>query len=158
MIHKKFLNRPTITQVLRDPWFDCQGNSQPLDVQALKDLSGQRERTDLYRALLTDVAARQNLAQLSELNDTFIKLDSNNDGHITAAELREGLQGMFREEELKRLVAVLGVADGGEVSYDEFLGELLALKIPEENALLQRLFNEVDVDRKGYLGPEELAE
>lgn len=158
MIHKKFLHRPLVSQVMKDPWFQSKDLGQALDTQALQNLARQRQRTDLYRALLADVAARQNLAQLKDLNETFLRLDVNNDGRISADELRQGLRGVWKEAEVEQLVNVLGIDGGGEVSYDEFLGELLAAKVPEENALLHRVFTEADVQGRGFLGAEELAE
>mmetsp|Transcript_47763 Transcript_47763/g.153817 ORF Transcript_47763/g.153817 Transcript_47763/m.153817 type:complete len:888 (-) Transcript_47763:108-2771(-) len=158
MLHKKFLNRPHLKEIMQNPWFQTGGADQTLDMQALKDLTGRRERNDLYRALLADVAARQNMAQLKDLNETFIRLDKDNDGMISAEELREGLAGTMRAEEIEKLIGVLGAASGTGVSYDEFLGELLAAKVPEENLMLMRLFDEADVQKRGYLGVAEMEE
>lgn len=158
MLNKKFLLRPRLTELMRNPWFCASGPGQVLDTKALQNLAQRHERNDLYRALLADVAARQNMAQLRGLNETFLRLDKDNDGTISAEELREGLAGVFRPEDIQRLVEVLGINTGGGVTYDEFLGELLAAKMPEENAVLQRLFREADVKGQGYLMTAELTE
>jgi len=158
MLHKQFLARPLVSQIMKDPWFQSQEQGQAIDTSALENLARQGQRTELYRALLADVAARQNLAQLRELNETFMRLDVNNDGSISAKEMREGLRGLWQPDHIERLVSALGLEDGGQVSYDEFVGELMAARAPEENAMLQRLFTEADSQRRGYLGMAELAE
>lgn len=158
MLNKQFLRRPTVSQIMQDPWFKLTDKSQVLDTQALHALANKNERSDLYRALLADVAARQNMAQLKELNEMFMRLDVNNDGSISADELRQGLNGMWKDAEVERLIGVLGINGGGEVSYDEFLGELLAAKEPQENAMLQRIFNEADTDHQGFISGTELEE
>lgn len=157
MLNKQFLRRPTVSQMMQDPWFQSNGTNQALDMQALHELTKKSERSELYRSLLADMAARKNMSQLKELNETFMRLDVNNDGQITAEEVRIGLKGMWNEEQIERLIAVLGINSGGKVSYDEFLGELLAAKEPEENAMLQRIFNEADLSGRGYLDGAELA-
>jgi len=159
MLQKKFLQRPMCGQIMQDPWFkSVGGKDHEVEMSALQALAGQRQRTELQRALITEVASRENLAQLRELNETFLRLDVNNDGNLSADELREGLRDIWRSADIERLVSVLGMNEGGEVSYEQFLGELLAAKEPEENAMLQRLFKDADINDRGYLGPEELRE
>uniref|UniRef100_A0A7S1QET2 Non-specific serine/threonine protein kinase n=1 Tax=Alexandrium catenella TaxID=2925 RepID=A0A7S1QET2_ALECA len=158
MLKKPLLERPTLAQAIEDPWFAMEMHVDHSCTEELVRLVGRSERTDMYRALLADITARQNLAQLRELNDLFLSLDANNDGLISAEELREALGKAWSSADVEKLIKALGVNTGGEVSYDEFIGELLAAKYPEESMLLQRIFTASDTDHTGYLNAKEVAE
>jgi len=158
MMKKAFLERPMVARLTQDAWFKSSESGRPLDLQALNLLKERQTRTDLYRALLADVAAHRNLAQLGDLNDLFMKLDVNNDGLISAPEIRQALASSWRAEDIERLIASLVGNDGGEVSYDTFMGELMAAKRTEENGILQDIFREADKQNRGYLGPAEVAQ
>merc|ERR550514_823469 len=99
MLKKNFLERPVIGQLTTDAWFQSSESGRPLDLGALALLKERQDRTELYRALLADVAAHRNLAQLRDLNDLFMKLDVNNDGLISAPEIRQALTGSWRGED-----------------------------------------------------------
>jgi len=157
MMDKQFLKRPTVNQILQDPWFKSTDSMQVLNDKELKALVHRSERSEVYRALLADVAARQNMAQLKELNDIFIRLDVNNDGRISAEELRQGLAAArWNSRDIEKLVDVLGITGDAEASYDEFLGEMLAAREPEENKMLLKVFNEADVSGNGFITGSEL--
>mmetsp|Transcript_31691 Transcript_31691/g.79993 ORF Transcript_31691/g.79993 Transcript_31691/m.79993 type:complete len:850 (+) Transcript_31691:86-2635(+) len=158
MLDKNFLQRPTAHKVLEDRWFSAVDNSHPLDDQDLKALVNKGKQTDLRRALLTDVAARQNVSQLKDLNETFLGLDANNDGIISEDELRAGLAGRWQEDEIKRLIDVMDIKSSGGVSYEELVGQLLAAREPEENEILLRVFREADANNDGFISPQELEE
>merc|ERR1712151_134801 len=44
------------------------------------------------------------------------------------------------------------------VAYDEFMGQLIASKAPEEKALLLKMFTEADTDNSGYISQFELGQ
>lgn len=158
MLRKPLLERPTVAQVINDGWFKMDTDGQHVDTEALALLAGRSERTDIYRALITDLTARQNLAQLRELNDLFLQLDANNDGLISAKEMRETLGKLWPSADVEKLIKGLGINESGEVSYDTFIGELMAAKLPEESVLLQRIFTATDTDHTGYLDAKQVAE
>jgi Ca2+-binding EF-hand superfamily protein len=162
MLAKPFLQRPFCDTLMQDSWFHAaaQAEAQPIDVEALGLLAKRKEKTELYKAFMTDIAARQNLAQLKDLNDLFMAIDGNNDGKVTQEELRYALQERhWSQQDVERLVSCLCGADGGsELSYDEFMGALLVGKVFEENVLLRQVFNEVDRQQKGWLSEAEVKE
>jgi len=154
-----FLERPTVEEAMQARWFSVDDKEAPaVHTDILAALARQGEKRKVHRALFTDVASKTNLAQLRELNEIFVGLDANNDGFVSADEVRQCLTDRWTPEEIERLISVLVGSSEGEVSYEQFMGQLLASKKPEENELVQNIFNEVDSDRKGYITADELAE
>merc|ERR1711963_884249 len=93
MMEKNFQRRPSVALVMEDPWFSDSENSerQGVDEGVLDALRRRSKRTDLRAALLADVASRENLAQMKDLNELFLQLDSDNDGIISADDVRQAL-------------------------------------------------------------------
>eukprot|EP00928_Gymnodinium_smaydae_P078617 TRINITY_DN62730_c0_g1_i1.p1 TRINITY_DN62730_c0_g1~~TRINITY_DN62730_c0_g1_i1.p1 ORF type:complete len:764 (+),score=182.02 TRINITY_DN62730_c0_g1_i1:90-2294(+) len=158
MLSKSFQQRPSIAMVLEDSWFRGAAGSQAIDEKVLSRMAQQRKSTQLQKALLADLASRQNLAELRELNDLFVHLDKDNDGHLSAEEVRQGLAGQWQASEIENLITALISDSSGGLSYEEFMGQLIAAKEPEENALLSKLFMEFDKEKKGYLSTADLAQ
>eukprot|EP00929_Paragymnodinium_shiwhaense_P111821 TRINITY_DN80107_c0_g1_i1.p1 TRINITY_DN80107_c0_g1~~TRINITY_DN80107_c0_g1_i1.p1 ORF type:complete len:945 (-),score=214.65 TRINITY_DN80107_c0_g1_i1:152-2986(-) len=157
MISSNFHDRPVVETVLKDPWLTMEGVHHEIDTNVLQQLAGRRKQTDLYRALLADVAARENLAQLRDLNDVFVELDKDNSGHISAKELRRVLEGTWSSMQIDQLIqGLLGKADG-EINYEDFMGQLIAAKEPEEDRLIMQIFRDLDNDGSGYLTGEDLV-
>lgn len=151
MMEKTFSWRPTIRCIQENPWFSCSLEGQALSEDTLKSLTGREHKTDLQKALLLEMASNQNLAQMTELNELFLQLDVDNDGIIMATELRTALKGKWTEERIDALIDALSADDERGVSYELFMGQLMATIAPVENELLQRLFHEMDRGGKGYL-------
>merc|ERR1712061_228715 len=99
----------------------------------------------------------RNLAELSKWNDLFITLDDNNSGSISASEFRKAMESSVPVEKIELLIDHLGIKDGSEISYEAFIGEMMQTKGgPDEDALLQEIFDEVDTERDGYLSIAEV--
>eukprot|EP00927_Polykrikos_kofoidii_P018628 TRINITY_DN18654_c0_g1_i1.p1 TRINITY_DN18654_c0_g1~~TRINITY_DN18654_c0_g1_i1.p1 ORF type:complete len:685 (-),score=170.68 TRINITY_DN18654_c0_g1_i1:99-2078(-) len=159
MLKRTFTQRPTMAQVAEDPWFDTASHAETDDMSFAKDVVESLERrsktSELKRALFTDLVSRQNLAEMRKLNDLFSRIDKNNDGVLSADELRHGLKDHFPAPQIESFIAVL--CGNGGASYEEFMGQLLACKL-QENDLLAKLFNGLDVDHSGYLEKQELVD
>jgi len=159
MIDKNFQRRPSMAVAMKDPWF-----SEPVeDLQrkclkecALSALIQRSKRTELRTALFADLASRENLAQMRELNDIFLQLDADNDGIITADEVRRTLGDRWSPERIENLITALVDSNTEEVSYEEFMGQLIAAVEPAENELLWRVFSEADRQKKGFLDPGDV--
>lgn len=160
MLEKNFLARPTSSQLLHQEWF-ASGATEDIDMHALSAIMQRQRKTELYRALLADIAKTQNLAQLRELNDLFMTLDVDNDGKITASEVRSALSGRWTPGDVDRLVACLmppGANEAEELSYEDFMGSLMASQASDEERMLRKIFGEADTQGRGWIGDEEIAE
>lgn len=156
MLDKSFHSRPPIAVILEDPFFTCtRDEEERVDDTVLSALAKRQEETELKRAVLADLAAHQNLAQLKELNELFLELDADNDGIVAAEDVRASLAGKWPEERIETLVKSL-MGNGGELNYEEFMGKLIAATAPAENELLWRVFSEADQSGKGFLDLDDL--
>jgi len=152
MIQKSLADRPTVARLIEDPWFSrSQAGSAPVDMRALRNMTCRRQQSDLYRALLADKASKECLSQLKDLNQLFVKLDTDNDGLVTAEEMRSALHGRWKDSDIKALITNITGGQEGPVSYEEFMGQLMAACAPEENQLLEKLFDDADTDGSGHL-------
>merc|ERR1712087_1064629 len=122
----------------------------------LNTLRKRKKKTELKKALLADLASRENLAQMKELNELFLQLDVNKDGCVNSEDLHHALEGKWSPKQIAQLEQGLLGGREGEVSYEEFMGQLIAIREPYENELLWRIFIEVDTHRKGYLDQEDI--
>jgi len=92
------------------------------------------------------------------LNDLFMGIDSDGDGIISADEVRGCLEGKSKwpPGDIDRLINVL-IGERGEIAYDEFMGQLIAIRGPQEKELLLDIFNDADTDNSGYLTIQEVG-
>jgi len=157
MLDKDFRSRPVVAKLMEDPWFSSATDAeQAIDQNVLAVLMRRQEKTELKKALLADLASRENLAQLRDLNELFVQLDVDNDGIVSADDVRRRLGDLWPSERVEALIKVLVDGDGGEVSYEEFMGQLIAATEPVENELLWRVFCEVDRQGKGFLDLDDI--
>mmetsp|Transcript_26147 Transcript_26147/g.60981 ORF Transcript_26147/g.60981 Transcript_26147/m.60981 type:complete len:1008 (-) Transcript_26147:16-3039(-) len=158
MMNPAFLKRPVSRQVLQDNWFRKNQNAaggEVMPTQALAALAQRQQKSEMYKALLADVASRENLGQLKELNELFVRLDGDNDGVVSAADVRYALKGRWSDGQIEALIQALMGANEGEVNYEEFMGQMIAGKDTEEDAILQKVFKEADSRNYGVLTTQE---
>lgn len=152
---KSLHRRPSVSHLLEEePWFQSvktAPSTRTIDANVLRAVLERRERGLLRKALLTDIVSRRNLSQMKELNELFLELDINGDGMVSAAELREALNGRWSPDDVEHLVVALVNNEHVAISYEEFMSELISVSEPAESALLAQAFSEADRHGKGYL-------
>jgi len=157
MINKSFQDRPLVVQLLEDPWFSgAADESSTIDSVVLDNLTKRQQRTELQRAVMTELAAHQNLAQMKDLNELFLRLDADNNGFVSEEELRAGLEGKWPQARIDQLITALVGNSQTEISYEEFMGQLMTAQAARENTLLWQVFSEVDTQAKGYLDLKDI--
>lgn len=160
MLAKNFQLRPSVSAAMQNDWFSSAGSDPTvatMDAAVLAKITARMEATELHKALMADLASKQNLAEMRELNNLFLQLDRDNNGNVSAEEVRRGLAGKWPLESIETLVKAMSFKADGELSYEEFMGQLIAAKEPEENQLLAKVFNDADPQSKGFLDLGDLA-
>ncbi|CAE8633864.1 unnamed protein product, partial [Polarella glacialis] len=94
LLEKNPRQRFSAKQALDDTWISStalMANSAPLSMAVVDNLRKFSYEHRLKKAALHVVARYNDSAAIEQLRDKFLELDSNGDGLLTAAELREGL-------------------------------------------------------------------
>merc|ERR1711879_1113050 len=63
--------------------------------------------------------------------------------------------GKWPDKDIEQFIKL--VTRNGVVAYEEFMGQLMAIKAPEENKILADIFREFDTQRKGYLNIRDIG-
>ena len=86
--------RPTVSELLDMNWFKLQRMETLTETQQLNisaNVAAFRKTTTFQSGVCSIIANLQTKAEdLREVREMFIKLDTNNDGHLTLDELRAG--------------------------------------------------------------------
>merc|ERR1712087_1045209 len=88
-------DRYTAQQALNHEWIAQKApkaTNLPLQSGIVDKLRGFRSHNKLKKAALHIMAVQLNDSQIKALRDTFTALDSNGDGLLTSAEMKEGLK------------------------------------------------------------------
>jgi len=105
MLDKEFKKRPGIMSLVDDPWFEIFSCHPITESVNNTDTPRQvREEARLYRALLSDMAARDSIVQLRSFNDLLVELDFDKNGGISADDVRKVLGPSWEAEDVDRLI------------------------------------------------------
>eukprot|EP00927_Polykrikos_kofoidii_P044197 TRINITY_DN38232_c0_g1_i1.p1 TRINITY_DN38232_c0_g1~~TRINITY_DN38232_c0_g1_i1.p1 ORF type:complete len:869 (-),score=159.65 TRINITY_DN38232_c0_g1_i1:61-2667(-) len=155
MLNKKFGERPTAAKVLEAPFFQSL-NDTPISQKVLDALTGLKRTSDVQNAILTDIAALENLAKFRDLNRAFLALDTNGDGVISEDDFRKRLGEILSPEHMQPVIDAL-IGDDGMVAYTRFMGQVLLAADEDVENTLWREFEALDKDSNGQLTSEEIA-
>jgi len=104
------------------------------------------EQSDLFRAVMADMADNMNLAELADINKIFSAIDTDHSGSLTADEVRAGLSQKMPADRLEKLIAAM-LGKDGTISYTAFMG-----------TMLWKFYKDADADGDGSLSIDEVQE
>jgi len=167
LIHKLLKMNPqhryTAEQSLKHDWIKLKApNAQDVPLQSglVDNLKGFRSGNKLKKAALQVIASQLSDSQIKGLKDTFMALDADGDGQLTATELREGLAKAGFKEIPSDLQAILEDVDAdgsGVIDYTEFLAATLDKKQYHQEDVCWAAFRVFDRDGDGKISKEEIA-
>merc|ERR1712118_637695 len=100
-----------------------------ISTSAVSNLKGFRAQNKLKKAALTVIAFELSEESLKDLKDMFMALDADNDGTLTAQELKQGiLKAGIKEmpDNLTEMMKDLDSDGSGFIDYTEFLAATLS--------------------------------
>mmetsp|Transcript_73164 Transcript_73164/g.171549 ORF Transcript_73164/g.171549 Transcript_73164/m.171549 type:complete len:691 (+) Transcript_73164:6-2078(+) len=158
MMSNSFRERPMVAQVLQHPWWREAGKdeSSPVSKEAISDLGQFKPMSDLHRALMMDMVAKENLTHLKELNTLFASMDTDHSGVVTEPEARKALAGRMDPAQIDQLVKTL-MGGTGNLTYSRFMAEMISAKKAENDEVLWRIFKDLDVDNSNSLDADEIT-
>ncbi|GAA0172000.1 non-receptor serine/threonine protein kinase [Lithospermum erythrorhizon] len=160
--------RLTAAQALSHPWVREGGSASdiPLDISVLKNMRQFVTYSRLKQLALRALAGTVDEQELADLRDQFDAIDVDKNGVISLEEMRQALaKDLPWRLKDSRVVEILQAIDSntdGLVDFSEFVAATLHVhQLEEHNSQMwqersQAAFEKFDVDKDGYITPEEL--
>jgi calcium-dependent protein kinase len=157
-------DRHTAEQALNHEWIKNKApKAQDVSLQDnfVENLRGFRSQNKLKKAALQIIAGQLNDDQIKALRETFMSLDKNGDGLLTAVELKEGLAKAGLKEipaDLEQILKDVDADGSGIIDYTEFLAATLDKRQYIKEDVCWCAFRLFDRNGDGKISQEELNE
>jgi len=156
-------DRYTAEQALNHVWVrDKAPKAANVSLQSsmVDNLKGFRSQNKLKKAALHVIASQLGESQIKALRDTFMALDNNGDGLLTAAEMKEGLLKAGLKEvpaDLQQILEQVDSDGSGVIDYTEFLAATLDRKVYMAEDVCWQAFRIFDRNGDGKIDKTEIA-
>jgi len=156
-------DRYTAEQALNHVWVR---NKAPkaagvaIGTSLVDNLKGFRSQNRLKKAALHVIASQLDEKQIKALRETFMHLDENGDGLLTAEEMKRGLEQAGLKEIPEDLKAILKEVDSdgsGVIDYTEFLAATLDKKVYMCEDVCWQAFRLFDKNGDGKIDKNEIG-
>ena len=94
--------------------------------------------------------------QLEHLRELFEELDKDNDGNLSAKEIKQGCLMIEGGEALLDVLINADIDGNEKIDFDEFLIACIDQNIFSNEAFLKTAFDEFDTSGDGYINEEEM--
>ncbi|XP_060192709.1 calcium-dependent protein kinase 18-like [Lycium barbarum] len=160
--------RLTAAQALSHPWVREGGDASeiPLDISVLSNMRQFVKYSRLKQFALQALASTLDEEELADVRDQFAAIDVDKNGVITLEEMRQALAKdlpwKMKESRVLEILQAIDSNTDGLVDFSEFVAATLHIPQLEEHNLIkwqqrsQAAFEKFDVDRDGFITPEEL--
>ncbi|KAE8695129.1 Calcium-dependent protein kinase 28 [Hibiscus syriacus] len=160
--------RLTAAQALSHPWVREGGNASeiPVDISVLNNLRQFVKYSRLKQFALRALASTLNEEEIADLRDQFDAIDVDKNGSISLEEMRQGLvkdlPWKLKESGVLEILQAIDSNTVGLVDFTEFVAAALHVNQMEEHDCdkwqlrSQAAFEKFNVDRDGFITPEEL--
>ncbi|XP_021274833.1 calcium-dependent protein kinase 28-like isoform X2 [Herrania umbratica] len=160
--------RLTAAQALSHPWVREGGNASeiPVDISVLNNLRQFVKYSRLKQFALRALASTLNEEEIADLRDQFDAIDVDKNGSISLEEMRQALAKdlpwKVKESRVLEILQAIDSNTDGLVDFTEFVAAALHVNQMEEHdsdkwqQRSQAAFEKFDVDRDGFITPEEL--
>ncbi|KAL8549890.1 hypothetical protein ACS0TY_008652 [Phlomoides rotata] len=160
--------RLTAAQALSHPWVREGGEASdiPLDISVLSNMRRFVTYSRLKQFALRALAGTLDDDELADLRDQFDAIDADKNGAISLEEMRQALAKdlpwKMKESRVLEILQAMDSNTDGLVDFTEFVAATLHVNQLEEHCSekwehrSQAAFEKFDVDKDGYITPEEL--
>ncbi|KAL2333794.1 hypothetical protein Fmac_015007 [Flemingia macrophylla] len=159
--------RLTAAQALSHPWVREGGEALeiPIDISVLNNMRQFVKYSRLKQFALRALASTLNEEELADLKDQFDAIDVDKNGSISLEEMREALAKdlpwKLKESRVLEILKAIDSNTDGLVDFREFVAATLhvhQLEVDTEKwrHLSLAAFEKFDIDKDGYITPEEL--
>ncbi|KAL9328220.1 hypothetical protein ACSQ67_003223 [Phaseolus vulgaris] len=160
--------RYTAAQALSHPWVKEGGEALeiPIDISVLNNMRQFVRYSRLKQFALRALASTLNEEELSDLKDQFDAIDVDKNGSISLEEMRlalaQDLPWKLKESRVLEILQAIDSNTDGLVDFTEFVAATLHVHQLEEHDSFkwqqrsQAAFEKFDLDKDGYITPDEL--
>ncbi|OWM88967.1 calcium-dependent protein kinase 28-like [Punica granatum] len=160
--------RLTAAQALSHPWVREGGNASeiPIDISVLNNMRQFVKYSRLKQFALRALAGTLDKEELADLKDQFDAIDVDKNGSISLEEMRQALAKdlpwKLKESRVLEILQAIDSNTDGMVDFSEFVAATIHVHQLEEHdsekwqERSQAAFEKFDIDRDGYITPEEL--
>ncbi|XP_059640169.1 calcium-dependent protein kinase 28 [Cornus florida] len=160
--------RLTAAQALSHPWVREGGDASeiPLDISILNNMRQFVKYSRLKQFALRALASTLDEEELADLKDQFHAIDVDKNGAISLEEMRQALAKdlpwKLKDSRVLEILQAIDINTDGLVDFTEFVAATLHVHQMEEHnsekwqQRSQAAFEKFDVDKDGYITPEEL--
>ncbi|CAN4078742.1 unnamed protein product [Withania somnifera] len=160
--------RLTAAQALSHPWVREGGDASeiPLDISVLSNMRQFVKYSRLKQFALRALASTLDEEELADARDQFSAIDVDKNGVISLEEMRQALAKdlpwKMKESRVLEILQAIDSNTDGLVDFPEFVAATLHVHQLEEHNLTkwqqrsQAAFEKFDIDRDGFITPEEL--
>merc|ERR1719160_1634940 len=130
-----------------------------LQSSLVDNLKGFRSQNKLKKAALHVIASQLGESQIKSLRDTFMALDHNGDGLLTASEMKEGLNKAGLKDippDLQQIMEEVDSDGSGVIDYTEFLAATLDKKVYMAEDVCWQAFRIFDRNGDGKISKDEI--
>ncbi|XP_042507299.1 calcium-dependent protein kinase 28-like [Macadamia integrifolia] len=160
--------RLTAAQALSHPWVREGGDASeiPVDISVLSNIRQFVKYSRLKQFALRALASTLNEEELADLRDQFHAIDVDKNGAISLEEMRQALAKdlpwRMKEPRVLEILQAIDSNTDGLVDFPEFVAATLHVHQMEEHdsekwqLRSKAAFDKFDLDRDGFITPEEL--
>ncbi|XP_010317648.1 calcium-dependent protein kinase isoform X1 [Solanum lycopersicum] len=160
--------RLTAAQALSHPWVREGGDASeiPLDISVLSNMRQFVKYSRLKQFALRALASTLDEEEIADLRDQFSAIDVDKNGVISLEEMRQALAKdlpwKMKESRVLEILQAIDSNTDGLVDFPEFVAATLHVhQLEEHNSTKwqqrsQAAFEKFDVDKDGFITPEEL--
>ncbi|XP_043712574.1 calcium-dependent protein kinase 18-like isoform X1 [Telopea speciosissima] len=160
--------RLTAAQALSHPWVREGGDASeiPVDISVLSNMRQFVKYSRLKQFALRALASTLDEEELADLRDQFDAIDVDKNGAISLEEMRQALAKdlpwRMKEPRVLEILQAIDSNTDGLVDFSEFVAATLHVHQLEEHdsekwqQRSQAAFEKFDIDRNGFITPEEL--
>jgi calcium-dependent protein kinase len=160
--------RLTAAQALSHPWVREGGDASeiPIDISVLNNMRQFVKYSRMKQFALRALASTLDEHELSGLKDQFDAIDVDKNGSISLEEMRQALDKdlpwKLKESRVLEILQAIDSNLDGLVDFPEFVAATIHVRQLEEHdsekwhQRSQAAFEKFDVDKDGYITPEEL--
>mmetsp|Transcript_54394 Transcript_54394/g.126956 ORF Transcript_54394/g.126956 Transcript_54394/m.126956 type:complete len:510 (-) Transcript_54394:148-1677(-) len=157
--------RISAESALRDAWMSTKVPKATVKTNVPVELMDRfrsfQAKNKLVKTALRMIAWRLSDTEMKSLRETFVAFDTNGDGILTIAELKDGLAKSGLKEIPQDLQAVMEAVDSdasGAIDYTEFIAAMMRSKTYQQDDLCWQAFKMFDKNGDGKISPAEVRE